>query len=115
MVVINSTKFGSITVNGKTYYDDVIVTWDDEVKEIHLNIRHLFGLPEFNQIASKKPDVLIIGTGDSGLLRVSEDIKRLCKERGIELTEMTSKGAIEKFNEIFNQGKKVVAFIHVTC
>lgn len=115
MVVINSTKFGSITVDGKTYSDDVIIPWDDEVKEIHLAVRHLFGLPEFNQIALKKPDVLIIGTGDSDLLRVSEEIKKLCSEKGIELIEMVSRRAIEKFNEIFNQGKKVAAFIHVTC
>jgi len=114
MVVINSIKFGSITIDGKTYHEDVIVTWDNEVKEIHLGIRHLFGLPEFIQIGSK-PDLLIVGAGDSDLCNVSDEVRKLCKEGGIELIEMPSRRAIERFNEAFNQGKKVAAFIHVTC
>ncbi len=115
MVVINSTKFGSITIDGKTYYEDVIVTWDNEVREIHLTTRHLFGVPEFSQIALKKLDLLIIGTGVSSLCNMSDELKEQCKERGIELIEIVSRRAIEKFNEAFDQGKKVAAFIHVTC
>jgi hypothetical protein len=115
MVIINSAEFGSITIDNKTYYNDIIVTWDNEVKEIHLAVRHEFGFSEFNRITSKNPDVLIVGTGDSGLCEISEKIRELCGERKIELIEMISKKAIEKFNEAFNQGKKVAAFIHITC
>ena len=114
MVIINSTKFGSITIDGKTYHEDVIITWDGEVKEIHLAVRHLFGLPEFNQITSKI-DLLIVGTGGSDLCKISDELREVCRERGIELIEMISREAIKKFNEAFNQGKKVAAFIHVTC
>jgi hypothetical protein len=115
MVIINSTEFGSITVDGKTYYNDIIITWNNEVKEVHLTVRHYFGLTEFNRILSKKPDLLIVGTGDSDLCKVSDEVRKLCRERGIELLQMISRKAIEKFNETFNQEKKVVAFIHVTC
>jgi len=115
MVFINSIKFGSITIDGKTYHEDVIITWDGEVKEIHLIVRHLFGLSEFDRIVSKKLDLLIVGTGDSDLCKISNGVKKLCRERGIELIEMVSREAIGKFNETFNQGKRVAAFIHVTC
>jgi hypothetical protein len=115
MVIINSTEFGSITIDNKTYYSDIIVTWDKEVKEIHLTVRHLFGLPEFNRIVSKKPDILIIGTGDSGLCEISDELRELCRKRKIDLIIMTSRKAMEKFNEVFNQGRKVAAFIHITC
>ncbi len=114
MVIINSIKFGSITIDGKTYHEDIIVTWDNEVKEIYLTVRHYFALPEFNQI-TKTPDVLIVGTGLSGLCGISDDVRKICKERGIKLIMMASGEAIKRFNEAFNQGKKVAAFIHITC
>ena len=117
MVVINSTKFGSVTIDGKIYdeEDNYIVFWDGEIIGLHTAERHVFGKPELNIILKKNPDMVIVGTGDSGLLRVSEEVRNLCRRKGIKLIEMRSRGAIIKFNEAFNQEKKVVAFIHVTC
>jgi len=116
MVIIDSTKFGSVTINGRTYCeeDNYIVFWDGEITGLHSAQRYLFGKLELMRIL-KNPEIIIVGTGDSGLLRVSEEVRRLCLEKKIELIEMVSKQAIEKFNETFNQGGKVVAFIHLTC
>ena len=113
--MIDSTEFGSIRIDGKTYYSDVIVYWDGEVKEIRVSVRHLFGLPEFELIREKKPEVLIIGKGQYGLLKTDEEVKDLCEKEGIEFFEFNSKEAIEKFNDFLREGKRVVAFIHVTC
>jgi hypothetical protein len=115
MVLINSTEFGSITIDGKTYYNDVIVSWDGKIKEARIFVRHLFGNNELEDLMRKNPEVIVVGTGDSGLLRVSDEVRRLCKQKNVELVEMTSKKAIEKFNESLKQGKKVIGFIHTTC
>ena len=115
MVVINSTRFGSVTIDGKIYdrEDNYIVFWDGEMIGLHTAERHLFGKPELEMILKKKPEMVVVGTGVSGLLRVSEEVKTLCREKGIEFIEMVSREAIIKFNK--NLGKRVVAFIHVTC
>jgi hypothetical protein len=115
MVLINSTEFGSIIIDGKTYPNDVIVTWDGEIKEIITAERHLFGMKEFDEIVKKIPELIIIGTGDSKLMKVSDEVKATCLQKRIELIEIISKDAIIKFNENISNGKKVVAFIHVTC
>ena len=117
MVVINSIKFGSITVDGRIYdrEDNYIVFWDDGIIGLHTAERHVFGRPELEMILKKDPEMVIVGTGTSGLLRVSEEVRSLCRQKGVELVEMVSRTAIERFNEAFNQGKKVAAFIHVTC
>ena len=117
MVVINSTKFGSITIDGRTYAEDdnYIVFWDGEIRGLHTAVRHTFGRPELEIMLKKNPEMIIVGTGVSGLLRVSEEVRSLCRDKRVELIEIVSKGAIEKFNESFNQEKKVAAFIHVTC
>ena len=117
MVIINSTKFGSITIDGRVYdsEDNYIVFWDGEIIGLHTAERHVFGRQELETILRKNPEVIVVGTGDSGLLRVSEEVRSSCEQKGIELTEMISREAVKKFNEAFNRGKKVVAFIHVTC
>jgi hypothetical protein len=115
MVVINSTEFGSIVIDGKTYPNDVIVAWDGEIKEIITSERHLLGMKEFDEMVKKIPEMIIIGTGDSRLMKVSDEFKSTCLQKRIELIEIISKDAIVKFNENINNGKKVVAFIHVTC
>jgi len=117
MVIINSTKFGSITIDGKTYdgEDNYIIFWDGKTIGLHTAERHIFGKPELEIILKKNPEMVIVGTGDSGLLKVSEEVRILCRRKGIKFIEMISRGAIIKFNEAFNQEKKVVAFIHVTC
>ena len=115
MVLINSTEFGSIIIDHKTYDTDVIVSWDGKIKEATTVVRHLFGKKELDEILKKKPELIIIGTGDSGFLKVSDEIKKVCSQKRIELIELISKNAIAKFNENASRNKKVVAFIHVTC
>jgi len=115
MVKIDSTRFGSITIDGKIYdrVDNYIIFWDGEIIGVHTAGRHLFGRPELEKILEKNPEMIIVGTGDSSLLRVSEEVRSLCQQKGIELVEMISREAIIKFNK--NLDKRVVAFVHVTC
>ena len=113
--MIDSTEFGSITVGGRTYYSDVLIDWNGRVEEVKLQTRHLFDEPDFSKIKERRPEILIVGTGQSGLVEVSEKVKKTCEELGIELKEAPSKEAIELFNEALREGKKAIAFIHVTC
>lgn len=115
MVKIDSTKFGSITIDGRIYDrgDNYIIFWDGEITGLHTAERHMFGKPELEIILKKNPEMIVVGTGVSGLLRVSEEVRSLCRQKGVELVEMISREAIIKFNE--NLDKRVVAFIHVTC
>ena len=115
MVRIDSTKFGSITIDGRTYHDkdNYIISWDGETIGLHTAERHLFGKPELERMLKKNPEMIVVGIGVSGLLRVSDEVRSLCREKGIKFVEMISREAIVKFNE--NLDKRVVAFIHVTC
>jgi len=113
--MIDSTKFGEITIEGKTHYSDVFVYWDGEVEETRTFTRHLFSKEELNILLKKNPEVVIVGTGDSGFLKVSDDARAIAKEKDIELIELITSEAIRKFNELVESGKKVVAFMHVEC
>jgi hypothetical protein len=112
---IDSTSFGSITINGKKFSHDVIVNSKGEVKESSLQTRHLVNEKEFFDFMKEKPEIIVIGNGQYGACEVSEDFIKLAKEKGIELIVENTPHALQKFNELVKKGKKVIAYMHVTC
>ncbi len=113
MVRIDSTKFGEITVDGKTYYSDMIIWWDGKVE--YRPKSHHFGLEEWVVLAAKKPHIVIIGTGQSGVVEIDERVPELAKQQKVEFWAEPSPRAVQLFNAFIDQGKRVVAVIHVTC
>ena len=113
MVRINSMKFGEITIDNKVYYSDMVVWWNGRIE--YRTKSHTFEVEEFSRIAAKKPEIVIVGTGIEGIVRISDDVDALAKEMKIEIFSDLSPKATEMFNAFQNEGKKVVAVIHATC
>jgi len=110
MVNIDSTEFGYIIIDGKKYTDDVIVNWKGEVKKGWLQTRHLIDRKEFFDFLKENPEVIVIGNGQYGLCKVSEDFINLAKEKGIEVIIKDTPNVIEIFNKLVKAG-----YMHVTC
>lgn len=112
MVKFDSTLFGSVMVNGKKFEHDLIVSWDGEI--ISREKSHVFSKKELLDIMQKEPEVIIIGTGQSGLVKVEPAAEVAAKLENVELIAKPTPQAIEEFNKLVRR-KKVVAVIHVTC
>lgn len=113
---INSYSFGRIVIEGKEFKNDVIVSGDAIInpkwwrKEGH-NVH-----PEdIGEILNANPEIVIFGTGASGIMRVSGEVQRILKERGIKIIQQLTKDAVKTFNEMVREGKKVVFAAHLTC
>ncbi len=120
MVFINSTAFGSITIDSKNYGQVLII--DNQVEERdEKKLYQLFGTThqigdwEVKKLLSTKPKVIIIGNGQSGVFKVSDEIKQKILGLGIELKILLTKEATAEFNQINQTGQKVNALIHTTC
>ena len=111
MVHIDSTSFGEICIDGKTHYADVVVCWDGTIE--HVPKDHIFGLDDFFSLARKKPDMIIIGIGQSGSVKIPEHVHAVAEEKNIPLYIEQSPKATEIFNAFLKDGKKAVALIHV--
>jgi hypothetical protein len=114
MVKIDSTSFGKIVIDGKEYKHDVIIDCKGRIKEAKTKIRHLFSKDEFEELSKENPEIIIIGNGQYSAMEVEEEVKRLAKERKIELIVLPTPEAIKKFNEL-GKNKRVCAYFHVTC
>jgi len=113
--MIDSTRFGSITINGREYESDVIVTWEGKVKEAETETRHMISESELLKLLFERPDVIVIGTGQNGEMEIGKDARKFVKKKRITLVARPTPRAVEKFNQLQKSGKKVVAYMHVTC
>ena len=111
---IESFTFGSITIEGKTYTNDVVVYPDRVETSWVREEEHRPQIREFDDIVQSEPEILIIGTGYAGVLSVPDQIRNYLTSKGIEVRVEKTKQAIEIFNTL-REREKVVAALHITC
>ena len=116
---IDSTDFGSITIDGKTYEHDVVIGLSGEVRKRKKRLSkqqygtsHKLSKDEAKDIFEKGCDVVIIGTGQDGNLRLSAEAKEYFDDHGCEVVLERTPQAIAVFNR--SRGHRI-AVMHVTC
>ena len=65
-------------------------------------------------IVRAKPDMLIVGTGYSGVMTVPEETVRFVVSKGIEIRIERTGKAVELYNSMKKEGT-VIAALHLTC
>lgn len=120
--MIENYHFGSITIDGKTYNHDVEVRWTGEVFSWWRKESHTIDFEDLKRAIAKNPETIIIGTGQSGVAKVTEKTKEEIKSKGIELIIDTTEQAIKTFNIIKKESeeeegrqKRVIGLFHLTC
>jgi hypothetical protein len=116
---INSTRFGSITIAGKTFENDVVIRLDGEVKKRKKKLSkaifgtsHIISLDEAKDIFEKGAEQLIIGAGQSGLVKLSDEATDFFKIKKCAVQMLPTPVAIMKWNEA--EGS-IIGLFHVTC
>ena len=119
MAKINSFNFGFIVVDGKQYVYDVLILPDGTVREREPGKgrlgSHTITWNNVGKIVKEQPEVIVIGTGTSGLARLSGDTEVYLHQANLNLVVLPSFQAVEKFNQLVDEGKRVAALIHITC
>jgi len=113
---IENFSFGSLTIDGKTYGNDIVIDRGEirkRNKKPSKQFRDDFGHTPLS-IEEKIPwkcDRLIIGTGAHGSLPVMDEVQREAKRRKIDLVVLPTSKAIE----ILKGEQNANAVLHVTC
>lgn len=112
---IDSYRFGTIVVDGKAYNSDCIIFSDSINADWWREQGHVLSPQDLQSVIAAKPSVLVVGCGDSGLMKVAEKTRNLLQENNIELIALDTYKAVAKFNELTDKGESVVAALHLTC
>jgi hypothetical protein len=112
--MIEGYEFGRIVIDGKTYTSDVIIYPDRVDGSWWRKEGHELCISDLAKILPEKPEVLIVGTGNAGIMRILEETKSLCSSRSIELIAEPTGKAWKTYNQLSSQ-KRVIAALHLTC
>ena len=112
--MIDSYEFGRIVIDGRTYTSDVII-FPNRVKEGWWRKEgHRLHVEDIEEAVKEKPDVLVVGTGHSGLVDIPKETADYIKSKGIELIAENTAKATEIYNRL-SKSKRVIAALHLTC
>ena len=114
MNIIEKYQFGKIMVSGSRYNADLIIFPDYIQDNWRRREGHLLKITDLETVINYQPDVLIIGTGMYGLMKIDKDLIQLLKDFNIKriIIEKTKKACLYYNNETL---QKKVAALHLTC
>jgi hypothetical protein len=111
---IDDYVFGRIVIDGKAYTSDVIVYPDRVHSSWWRKEGHYLQEEDLVDIVAADPEVVIIGTGNSGVMRVPQKTVAFLESKGIRVLVEKTGEAVKTFNEQQGIGTVVGAF-HLTC
>ncbi len=114
MNTIDSYHFGEIVINGKKYSSDVVIFPDRVIDNWWRETGHELCLEDITEVIDENPEVLLVGTGASGLVKVLPEVEQAAQARGIKLIVATTDKACNTYNRL-SQSQKVLAALHITC
>lgn len=116
---IDGTRFGCITIDGSEIEHDVLILLSGEVKKRKKKLSkavfgtsHTISLDEAEYIFEKGAERLVIGSGQDGMVTLSEEASEFFRKKGVKVDLSPTPEAIRQWNKA--KGPTIGLF-HVTC
>lgn len=116
---INGTRFGSITISGEPYEHDVVIRLSGKVKKRKKKLSkakygtsHKVSLEEAERIFEPGAEWLIVGTGQSDCVVLSDEATEFLAHNGCSVQLLPTPQAVTAWNAAKGI---VIGMFHVTC
>jgi len=116
---IDATSFGSITIEGTIFEHDVLIRLSGEVEKRKKKLSkalygtsHILSLDEAKHFYEKGVPQLIIGTGQYGNVRLSEEAAYYFTWKECQVNLLPTPQAIHVWNEADGPA---IGLFHITC
>lgn len=111
---IDNYKFGEIIISGKKYTSDVIIYPDYVNSGWWRKTGHSLDPTDLTEVLVFKPEVIIVGTGAYGVMKIPQETSQFIAAQGIDFIVRKTKDACDDYNSL-SKIKKAVACLHLTC
>jgi len=112
---ITHYEFGRISIDGKDYNSDVIISTHGVQDKWWRREGHNLAVDDLDAVLQDKPEVIVIGSGYYGRMSVPDTTRDYLMDMGIRVEVATTSEAVAKFNELQNDCARIVAALHLTC
>lgn len=110
-------SLGKVKYGSEVLDDDFVVSTFEEVFPRNFDEEHTVTDDEIERSIDDHTKVVMIGTGDYGVLQVSKDAKNYCKRNKYQLVVKPTPDIILDYNKMVKARKKpnITAIVHVKC
>ncbi len=112
---ITNYTFGHIEVDGKNYSTDVVITPEGVQNGWWRAEGHNLAIGDLDTAIDAKPQVVVIGTGYFGRMRVPDATRSFLNDKGIKVEVVKTPEAVDVFNQLQQNCARIVAALHLTC
>jgi hypothetical protein len=109
------TTGSHMIVDGTTYHQDLKIIRDEVKGNWWRKEGHRLDLDDIQDILSAEPEVLVIGTGYAGNLRIPGSVRQTIEGHHIKFISATTADATKTFNRLLAEGRDVAGAFHLTC
>ena len=114
--MIELYQFGLVVIDGRQYTSDVLIYPDGRIDPSWWRKEgHRLALEDIQPLIDQAPEVMLAGTGASGLMRIDAELRDFLAGSGIEFIAAPTKQAVSLYNERLLRKQKVAACLHLTC
>ena len=117
--LIDQTAFGSITIAGTRYEHDILTRLNGQMEKRKKKLSkavygtsHIVSLDEAKHVYEKGAKHLLIGTGQYGNVKLSDEAADYFKRKDCQVELLPTPGAIQAWNKAKGA---VIGMFHVTC
>ena len=111
---IESYSFGKVTIDGQGYRADLLILPDGVRPRWRRQQSHELLPEDLQEIVASQPQVLIVGTGNVGMMHVPEQTAEYLEANQIRVEVLPTAKACQRFNELAGS-ERVAAALHLTC
>jgi hypothetical protein len=112
---IDSYSFGFMSIDGRGYSTDLIIYPSGEVLSGWWRRQgHRLSRDDLVNTDKHRPDVVVIGTGANGMMKVPNETLRYLRNICDELIIEDTTEAVRKFNAV-RESQRVIGMFHLTC
>jgi hypothetical protein len=111
---IDTYRFGHLVVDGQSYHRDVIILPDRVLAGWWRKEGHSLCTDDLAAVFEAGPEVLVVGQGTFGRMRVTPETSQALQAAGIELIAQPTADACQTYNDL-RERRSVTAALHLTC
>ena len=113
--MIESYSFGSMMVLGENHRNDLKIIDKQITENWWRKEGHALYAEDIDDILYSPVEMLVVGTGAYGGMKVTAEAAQAIAGRGIKLVAVPTKEAVSVFNTLHAEGRRVAGAFHLTC
>ena len=113
--MISSFSFGRIVIDGQIYNSDIKFITGTLVPDWWRRSGHSVEIEDIQDILDSSTDIIVIGKGQPGYMNISDTLRQYLQLNRFRLIEEPTSDAVQTFNLLTSEGKRVSGGFHVGC